>query len=72
MTPQQAIAAATSSSAKFLGLEGRLASGSEASFLVLRSDPLADIRATRAIEAVYRKGAKLDRERMTIRMSPAS
>jgi imidazolonepropionase-like amidohydrolase len=72
LTPQQAIAAATTSSAEFLGLEGALVSGNDASFLVLRSDPLAGIRATRDIEAVYRKGEKIDRERTSIRTNPSS
>jgi imidazolonepropionase-like amidohydrolase len=38
---------------------GRLAEGYEASFLVLRSDPLKDLRATRAIALRVKQGAPL-------------
>jgi imidazolonepropionase-like amidohydrolase len=72
LTPGEAIRAATATSAEVLGVDGGLAPGKEASFLVLRADPLSDIRATRDIEAVYFKGEKLDRERMSIRVAGAS
>jgi imidazolonepropionase-like amidohydrolase len=38
---------------------GELRDGYEASFLVLRADPLADIAATRAIALRVKKGVRL-------------
>jgi len=56
LTPAQAIAAATRSAAEFLGAAkdlGSLEPGKWADFVVLRADPLTDIRNTRSIEHVY-------------------
>ena len=61
LTPQQAIAAVTRNSAEALGLEGSLRVGAPAGFVLLRSDPLSDVRNTRDIEAVYFDGKKIDR-----------
>ena len=61
LTPQQAIAAVTRNSAEALGLEGTLRVGAPAGFVLLRSDPLSDVRNTRDIEAVYFDGKKIDR-----------
>jgi len=61
LTPEQAIVAATRNSASVLGEDGTLAEGSAAGFLVLRSNPLDDIRNTRDIEAVYFDGKALER-----------
>ena len=61
LTPQQAIAAVTRNSAEALGLEGTLRVGAPAGFVLLRSDPLSDVRNTRDIEAVYYDGKKIDR-----------
>ena len=58
MTPAQAITAGTRDSAAVVGLEGTLTEGAPADFLVLTANPLDDIRATRAIEAVYRSGER--------------
>jgi imidazolonepropionase-like amidohydrolase len=59
LTPAQVIAAATSSAAEFLGAAkdlGSLEPGKWADFVVLRADPLIDIRNTRSIEQVYIAG----------------
>ena len=61
LTPQQAIAAVTRNSAEALGLEGTLRVGAPAGFVLLRSDPLSDVRNTRDIEAVYFDGTTFDR-----------
>jgi imidazolonepropionase-like amidohydrolase len=52
------IAAATRSAAEFLGAKdlGSLEPGKWADFLVLRANPLTDIRNTRSIEQVYIAG----------------
>ena len=58
LTPMQAIVAATSSNAKWLGANdiGTVARGKWADLLVLDRDPLEDIRNTRTIDAVYIAG----------------
>lgn len=58
LTPGQALLAATSGAARCLGLAsvGRLSPGAWADFLVLRADPLADIRNTTSLEAVWVAG----------------
>lgn len=63
MTPSQAIAAATSRAAQFVGLSdrGTLAPGKRADLLVLDSNPLDDIRNTRRIAKLYLAGAEVDR-----------
>jgi imidazolonepropionase-like amidohydrolase len=63
MTPSQAIVAATSRAAEFLGLpdRGTLAPGKRADFLVLDADPLDDIVNTRRIAQMYLAGAAVDR-----------
>lgn len=61
LSPQQAIAAATSQSAEALGVEGELRTGAPASFVVLRENPLDDIRNTRNIEDVYFDGEAIER-----------
>jgi imidazolonepropionase-like amidohydrolase len=62
MTPAQVITAATRSSAEFIGQEknlGTLEQGKWADLLVLGADPLADIRNSRQIDAVYIAGNKV-------------
>src|SRR6202042_3720457 len=53
LTPMQAIVAATSSNAKFMGAPdiGTLATGKWADILVLNADPTADIRNTKTIDS---------------------
>jgi imidazolonepropionase-like amidohydrolase len=62
MSPHQALAAGTSEAAKALGIAGEtgaLEVGRCADIIVLDVDPLADIRALRAIRAVYRNGVEI-------------
>jgi imidazolonepropionase-like amidohydrolase len=61
LTPQQVITAATSRAAEFLKTAdlGSLAAGKWADFVVLGADPLANIRNTRTIRAVYVAGAEV-------------
>jgi imidazolonepropionase-like amidohydrolase len=60
LTPDQAIAAATRRAAMFLGAEdlGTLEPTKWADFVVLDANPLADIRNSRRIRAVYIAGAE--------------
>jgi imidazolonepropionase-like amidohydrolase len=62
-TPAQALEAATSINARLLHLTrmGTVAAGKEASFVVLTADPLERITNTRRIDAVYLRGAGVDR-----------
>jgi imidazolonepropionase-like amidohydrolase len=66
LTPMEAIGAATSGSAELTGLAdlGALTPGKSADFLVLDANPLDDIRNTRRISRVYRRGVELDREKL--------
>jgi imidazolonepropionase-like amidohydrolase len=59
LTPAQVIAAATRSAAEFLGAAkdlGSLELGKWADFVVLKANPLTDIRNTRTIEQVFIAG----------------
>jgi imidazolonepropionase-like amidohydrolase len=74
MTPSEAIAAATSVSAKFIGVDdrlGTLAAGKGADFIVLDANPLDDIRNTRRISQVYLRGKQVDRPAMKARWQTA-
>jgi imidazolonepropionase-like amidohydrolase len=65
MTPMQTIQAATIGAAKLLRLDaavGSLRPGKRADLIVLSADPLSDIRNTTKIEAVWVKGARVNRE----------
>ena len=66
MSTAQAIAAATSTAAKALGLEntGQVKPGFRADLLILNQNPLEDIRNTRQIYQVYLGGELVDRERL--------
>lgn len=61
LTPEQALRAATGDAARCLGLDdmGTLEPGRWADFVVLRADPLADISATRSLEAVFVGGRRI-------------
>ncbi len=63
-TPAEALRMATADAARFLRADdlGSLASGKWADFVVLDADPLADIRNTRAINAVYIAGRTVPTE----------
>jgi imidazolonepropionase-like amidohydrolase len=61
LTPMQAITAATAENAKLLHAtdRGTIAVGKRADLLIVDADPLADIRNTRAIFAVYHDGRSI-------------
>jgi hypothetical protein len=64
-TPMEALQTATSNPAKFLGIESSLGSiepGKIADLVLLRADPLVDIRNTQKISAVIANGRTFDRE----------
>jgi imidazolonepropionase-like amidohydrolase len=62
MTPPQALRAATSVAASAIGLQatkGRIAAGTDADVLVIRGNPLADIRSVTHVQAVFRAGVRV-------------
>ncbi len=69
LTAMEVIVAATRVNAEILGLDdlGTVAAGKRASFVVLDADPLADIRHTRRIAAVYLGGEAVDRDALRAR-----
>ena len=73
LTPDEVLLAATSRAADRLGHKdlGRIAPGSVADLVVLDRDPSADIRALRAVRAVYLGGLPLDRQTL-LTTSPGS
>jgi imidazolonepropionase-like amidohydrolase len=63
LTPVEALAAATTTAAAKVGVDDRLGTvevGKEADLLVLRENPLDDIRNTRAIDVVIKRGTRFD------------
>ncbi len=65
LTPAQALAAATITPARYFNLEselGSIAPGMRADLVLLAADPLAEIRNTQTIEAVFRAGRLFDRD----------
>jgi imidazolonepropionase-like amidohydrolase len=63
MTPSQVITASTRNAADLLGIAdmGTLAAGKSADFIVLDANPLDDVTNTRKINAVWLRGAEVDR-----------
>lgn len=63
MTPPEALAAATSATARHFRLDdrGRVQTGLRADLLLVRGDPTTDIRATRNIVAVWKRGVGVRR-----------
>jgi imidazolonepropionase-like amidohydrolase len=63
LTPTQALSAATALPARAFGLadRGRIAVGQRADLLLVEGDPTRDITTTRAIAAVWKNGAPVDR-----------
>jgi imidazolonepropionase-like amidohydrolase len=62
LTPAQALVTATGGAARCLGLSatvGTLEPGRWADFVVLKQDPLADIRHTRSLESVWIAGNRV-------------
>jgi imidazolonepropionase-like amidohydrolase len=73
LTPAQALEAATAAPARAFKLDdrGRIAPGLRADLLLVEGDPTADILATRRIAAVWKAGARLDREAYRQRIEAA-
>jgi imidazolonepropionase-like amidohydrolase len=65
LSPGEALAAATSVPARRFGLadRGRIVPGARADLVLVRGDPTADIRATRAILRIWKNGADVERKR---------
>jgi len=65
LTPIEALRAATSVPARRFDLadRGRIAPGQRADLLLVAGDPTTDIRATRAIERIWKNGAGVERRR---------
>ena len=64
LTPMEALVAATRTAAEAAGLgatHGTIAVGKAADLLVLRADPTANIRNTREILLVIRRGKAVER-----------
>jgi imidazolonepropionase-like amidohydrolase len=65
LSPIQALTAATSAPAEAFGLtdRGRISPGLRADLLLVDGDPTSDIRATRRIERVWKRGVAVQRTR---------
>ena len=65
MPAVRALAAATSTPARVFGLKDRglIKAGMRADLLLVQGDPTTDIRTTRNIVAVWKRGVRLDRKR---------
>jgi imidazolonepropionase-like amidohydrolase len=73
MSPADIIVASTSRPTEVLKIKdtGTLSKGKRADFIVLNANPLEDIRNTRAIDAVFLSGAKLDRAELQAKFKRA-
>jgi hypothetical protein len=71
LTPSEALAAATSATARVFSLKdrGRIAVGQRADLLLVDGDPTRDIRATRAIAGVWKGGHAIDRAAFAARVA---
>ncbi|HEY4531007.1 MAG TPA: CIA30 family protein [Luteimonas sp.] len=65
LSPEAALAAATSVPARRFGLadRGRIAAGMRADLVLVEGDPTTDITATRAIAGIWKNGHAVDRPR---------
>lgn len=74
LTPAQALAAATSLPAQRFGIgdRGRIAAGQRADLVLVEGDPLRDITATRAIDAVWKNGHRIARDAPAPAPAPAA
>lgn len=69
LTPHEALTAATAVAAEKVGASARLGTievGKEADLILLRADPLADIRNTRAIDLVVKRGVRYDPDALRV------
>ena len=73
LSPVDALAAATAAPARAFRLEGigRIAPGMRADLVLVDGDPTRDVRATRAIRAIWKGGVRVDRERHRARVAAA-
>ena len=71
LTPAEALAAATSTAAGFLGREdaGEIAPGFVADLVLLRASPLADIDSIRSVDAVVVRGRLYERAELDAMLS---
>lgn len=75
LSPLEALASATVRPAEFFGLEnemGRVEVGQSADLILLRENPLEDIRNTRTVETVITRGVVLDRATLTTMLEDAA
>jgi imidazolonepropionase-like amidohydrolase len=72
LSPIEALRAATSAPAAAFGLRdrGRLAHGLRADVVVVEGDPTTEIRETRSIRAIYKRGVRIDRWALRSRPTP--
>jgi imidazolonepropionase-like amidohydrolase len=70
LTPMEALTAATRSASAKVGMDGSLGTikpGKEADLLVLRESPLEDIRNTREVALVIKRGELFDPDELAVR-----